>query len=51
MESLVSEFSRALGLFLGFSFLGLLDMIKSHCHSLVVWIKHYQARASGQQSA
>ena len=38
-DSLVSEFGGALGLFLGFSFLGLLDIIQSGCTNLLTRLK------------
>ena len=41
-DSLVSEFGGALGLFLGFSFLGLLDIIQKSGTSLVTRLKFYQ---------
>ena len=38
-DSLVSEFGGALGLFLGFSFLGLLDIIQTSCSTLMTRLK------------
>ena len=38
-DSLVSEFGAALGLFLGFSFLGLLDIIQTACNILMTRLK------------
>ena len=38
-DSLVSEFGGALGLFLGFSFLGLLDIIQTGCNNILTRIK------------
>ena len=41
--SLVSEFGGALGLFLGFSFLGLLDIIQNGCTNIMARLKLDQA--------
>ena len=38
-DSLVSEFGGALGLFLGFSFLGLLDILQNACTNIMARIK------------
>ena len=42
VESMVSEFGGALGLFLGFSFLGMIDLAKSYCHSLFMWFLQFR---------
>ena len=47
-DSLVSEFGGALGLFLGFSFLGLLDIIQAGCNSILTRIKIGRANLTVQ---
>ena len=45
-DSLVSEFGGALGLFLGFSFLGLLDIIQTACSNILARLKVDQANSA-----